>query len=139
MGAQRGRLRSSLALVSVGCLLIVGCSARQTIVTAEQLVQSSQEADGARIVLTGRVQEIRLQSPSQGNTYTTFALADGTARAMVFGWGTLAIDSGDLVEVRGVFHSVAHVGTDTLYDTVEASLVRRLQAAPQLPGPSGPP
>ena len=95
--------------------------------TTLDLVESPQALDGARIVVTGQVQELRLQS---GNTYTTFALAEGQARALVFARGPLAIDAGDLAEVRGTFHSVAHVGPDTLYDAVEATSVRRLPPAP---------
>jgi len=102
-------------------------------VTTLDLVEAPQALDGARIVVIGQVQELRLQSSSPGNTYTTFALAEGQARALVFARGTVAIDAGDLTEVRGTFHSVAHVGPDTLYDAVEATSVRRLPPAPARP------
>ena len=57
------------------------------------LGESPQEFDGARIGLTGEIQEVRVRSPSPENTYTTFALADGQARAMVFSRGTLSVDA----------------------------------------------
>jgi hypothetical protein len=57
---------------------------------------------------TGRVKSLRLRVPERGNSYTSFELADGTGRVPAMSGGTLDIDSGDLVEVRGVYRAVVH-------------------------------
>jgi hypothetical protein len=91
-------------------------------------------------VLVGQVQDPRSQIPPTGNTYTSFVVVDGSGRIPVVAWGTQEIGSGDLVEVRGVFHTAMRVGGETVPDTVEAAFVRRLRAAVQAPGtPVGPP
>ena len=119
--------------------LLLGCMPRARVVTAAKLLQDPARFDGAHVVIAGRVVDLRMRAPEQGNAYTSFLLADGTARLSVFGWGKLDVDPGDLVEVRGEFHSLAHAGSDTLPDTLEASFVRRVAHGPQLPGPIGPP
>lgn len=118
---------------------LAGCQGPSQVVTARQL-REAPPREGERIVLTGQVQELRVRMPERGNSYTEFVIADGTGRVRAFGWGRLEIDSGDLVEVRGVFRPVTAAGSDQLRDVVEVSFVRRLRAARQPPGtPVGPP
>jgi hypothetical protein len=125
---------------AIGLSLVLGCAAGRTTVTARDLIEAPAPHDGAHIVLVGQVQDLRSRTPTTGNSYTAFVLADGTGHVPVVGWGTQRIDLGDLVEVRGVFHTTMRAGTDTLLDTVEADFVRRLRAAAQPPGtPVGPP
>jgi hypothetical protein len=118
----------------------VGCAAQRTVLTAAEL-----DADPARwaetpIVLVGQVQQLRKRMPAEGDNYTEFVVADGTGRVPVFGWSTLEIDSGDLVEVRGVLHAETRLGGETVRNVVEAAFVRRLRGAAQPRGtPVGPP
>jgi len=117
-----------------------GCAPRASVVTARDLIEAPAPHDGARIVVVGQVQDPRSRMPSTGNSYTSFVLADGTGRVPVVAWGTQEIDAGDVVEVRGVFHTAMRAGAETLPDTVEAAFVRRLRAAAEPPGtPVGPP
>jgi len=109
------------------------------VLTAGDLVRAPERHDGARVVLVGQVQLLRARLSTGEAAYTSFVLADGSGHVPVFGWGTLSIDQGDLVEVRGVFHASRQLGAETVRNTVEAAFVRRLRKAEQLPGPSGPP
>jgi hypothetical protein len=122
----------------VGLVLLASCSHRP-VVTARDLLGAPERFDGADVVVVGQVMNPRFRMPEQGNSYTTFTLADGTAQVPVFGWGKLDIDSGDIVEVRGAFRHTAAAGSDLLRDVVEVLFVRRLRAAPGLRGPAGVP
>jgi hypothetical protein len=127
----------------VALLLFVvaaACQKRPTVATARELLAAPERYDGERIVLAGLVQNPRNRMPAEGPDYTSFTLVDGTDRVPVIAWGTVAVGSGDVVEVRGVFHAQMVVGGDVLHDTVEAAFVRPFRKAPQPPGtPAGPP
>jgi hypothetical protein len=56
---------------------------------------------GKRIVLTGLAQNPRLGGSADRGTYTSFVLADGTARVPGIAPGTQDVSQGDVVEVRG--------------------------------------
>ena len=91
-------------------------------------------------MLTGLVRDPRVRRPSEGNSYTSFSVLDGTGRVGVIAWGTQEVASNDLVEVRGTFHDQLVVGRDVMHDAVEAKFVRLLRRAPQPPGtPVSPP
>ena len=108
--------------------------------TARQLLQAPAGHKGERVVLTGLVQNPRVQTPSGANSYTSFDVLDGTGHVRVIAWGTEQLASNNLVEVRGTFHDQLLVGGDVLHDVVEAKFVRPLRRAPQPPGtPVSPP
>jgi hypothetical protein len=91
-------------------------------------------------VLTGLVQNPRVQTASGANSYTSFGILDGTGHVPVIACGTEQLASNDLVEVRGTFHDQLPVGRDVLRDVVEAKFVWPLRRAPQPPGtPVSPP
>jgi hypothetical protein len=127
--------RAAFALLAA----LVGCGFGAEAVTVRDVVEDADRLAEKPLVLVGRVEELRLRTPSAGNTYTSFVLADGTGRVPAIAHGTLDVNPGDLVEVRGVFRPTLSVGSDTLVDTIEAAYVRRVQAAPPLAGPAGPP
>ena len=54
-------------------------------------------------MLTGLVQNPRVQTRSRANSYTSFDVLDGTGYVAVIAWGTEQLASNDLVEVRGTF------------------------------------
>jgi hypothetical protein len=119
--------------------LLVGCSARQ-VVSGRDLVEAPDRFDGRPIVLAGTVQDPRRRGPSADTGYTTFTLLDGSARVAIAVAGTLSVDAGERVEVRGVFREQLRVDGDLLVDTVEAKSVRPLGSAAGTPGtPVGPP
>jgi hypothetical protein len=128
------------------CLLVVvalACQPRPSVVSGRDLVEAPAEHDGKRIVLVGTVENPRQRVPARGNSYTSFVVADGTARVPVIAWGTQPVGAGDLVEVRGVFHDRMETGGgdgDVLEDVVEGNFVRPLRRGPGLPGtPVNPP
>jgi hypothetical protein len=124
----------------VGLAAASGCQERPTVVTARELLAAPARHDGERLVITGVVQNPRKRLPPEGNGYTSFTLADGTDRVPVIAWGTEDVGSGDLVEVRGVFHAQMPIGGDVQHDVVEAAFVRPLRRATQPPGtPASPP
>jgi hypothetical protein len=118
----------------------VGCQPRPAVVNARQLLREPSRFEGERLVIAGLVQNARKRLPAEGNGYTSFDLADGTDRVPVLAWGTEQVGSGDVVEVRGVFHSQMQAGSDVLHDVVEAAFVRPIRRALQPPGtPVSPP
>lgn len=120
--------------------LAIGCQPPRTVLTARGLHEASDRSYDQHVVIAGRAQSLRARTPERGNPYTYFEIADGTGRMPAVGWGLLQIDSGDVVEVRGVYRAVVHMGSDVFRDAIEVSFVRRLRAAGQVPGtPSGPP
>jgi hypothetical protein len=126
-------------LLIVALLLPLGCT-RARVVTAQDVIETAPDIDGAHLVLVGRVQDPRTQTAKSGGAYTTFIVADGTGRVPVFARGTERIGAGDLGEVRGTFHRQAHLEGDLLSDTIEADALRLLSQAAQPPGtPVGPP
>jgi hypothetical protein len=134
------RLGLAMWLLMLMIVLTAGCQPPRTVVDARGVLAAPDRFYDQGIVLVGQAQSVRLRAPEHGNSYTHFVLADGSGRVPVFGWGTLDIASGDLVEVRGAYRAVVHAGSDVLRDTIEALFVRRLRAAGQVPGtPSGPP
>jgi hypothetical protein len=133
-GAVRRALGATLIVVA-----LAACSARQ-VASGRDLIEAPDRFEGQRIVLTGIVQDPRTQMPAGGTTYTSFTVVDGSARVPVAAPGTQPVSSGDLVEVRGVFHAQLRIGGDALVDTVEAEFVRPIRPAVQPPGtPVGPP
>ena len=130
--------RRGLVLVALG--LALGCEKPRAVLTGRQLLGAPAEHAEERVVLVGTVQNPRKRTPPVGDVHTEFTLADGTARVPVVAWGTEPVSSGDLVEVRGVFHDEMPLGDGVRDDVVEAKFVRVLRAAPQPPGtPVGPP
>jgi hypothetical protein len=121
-------------------LAAVACQERPTVVTAREMLSTPAGHDGQRVVISGVVENPRKRLPPEGNGYTSFTLADGTAHVPVIAWGTEHVGAGDIVEVRGVFHSRMLAGSDVLHDVVEAAFVRPFRKATQPPGtPVGPP
>ena len=121
-------------------VLLAGCGAPRNVVTARALVADPGGHDGEQIVLVGTAENPRVRSPDRGNTYTSFVLADGTARVPVVVGGTQPVGAGDTVEVRGRFRTELRAGTDLVPDAVEAKFVRVLRSATQPPGtPVSPP
>jgi len=133
-----GRAKRDVLLV-LGLVLPLGCT-RARVVTARDLIETPSELDGAKVVLVGRVQDVRMQMPQKDGPYTAFVVADGTGRVPVFARGTAPIGPGDLVEVRGKFHSLTRLGDELASDIVEANFVRPLGGAAEAPGtPVAPP
>jgi len=121
-------------------LAAVGCQPPPTVVTARQLLREPSRFDGERLLIAGLVQNPRKQLPAEGNGYTSFDLADGTDRVPVVAWGTERVGSGDVVQVRGVFHKQMQIGGDVLHDVLEAAFLRPIERAAQPPGtPVSPP
>jgi hypothetical protein len=120
-------------------VLLVACGAHHPVPTVRDVLAAPDRFANVDVVMTGQVGNPRFRSPERGNSYTTFTLADGTGSVLVFGWGKLDIDNGDIVEVRGTFRRAAQAGSDTLDDAVEVAFLRRLRAAVPLTGPSGVP
>ena len=121
-------------------VLLAACSPPRNVVTARTLVADPGGHDGEPIVLVGTAENPRVRTPDRGNTYTSFVLADGTARVPVVVWGTQPIGAGDTVEVRGSSRTQLRAGTDLVPDGVEAKFVRVLRVAGQPPGtPVSPP
>jgi len=126
--------------VATALALGFGCQKPRNVTTARQLLEAPANHDGEQVVLTGLVQDPRLRTPPAGNSYTAFTTLDGTGRVGVVAWGTQEVGSGDLVEVRGVFHDRLAVGGESMRDVVEAKFVRVLRRAAQPPGtPVSPP
>ena len=133
-------LRAPAVAAAVTLGLTLACQQPRNVVTARQLLQDPAHHDGEQVVLTGLVQDPRVRTPSEGNSYTSFSVLDGTGRVGVIAWGTQEVASNDLVEVRGTFHDQRVVGRDVMHDVVEAKFVRLLRRAPQPPGtPVSPP
>src|ERR1051325_3716743 len=121
-------------------VLLAACSPPRSGVTARPPVAAPAGHDGEPIVLVGTAENPRVRTPDRGNTYTSFVLADGTARVPVVVWGTQPIGAGDTVEVRGSSRTQLRAGTDLVPDGVEAKFVRVLRVAGQPPGtPVSPP
>jgi hypothetical protein len=121
-------------------LLLAACQPRPDVVTARDLLREGARYDGRHIVLTGLAQNPRLGGSPDRGTYTSFVLADGTARVPVIAPGTQDVSQGDVVEVRGVFRQQMRVGTEELHDVVEANFLWPRQRMQGIPGaPVGPP
>jgi len=121
-------------------VLAVACSPPRSVVTARTLVEDPSGHDGGEIVLVGTAENPQRQVASPGPGFTSFTLADGTARVPVIAWGTQEIGMGDVVEVRGAFRSQLRVGVDMVPDAVEAKFVRVVRRAERAPGtPVSPP
>jgi hypothetical protein len=120
--------------------LVVACQPRADVVTARDLVREPGAHDAQRIVITGIAQNPRLGSSIERGTYTTFTLADGTARIPVIAPGTQDVQQGDLVEVRGVFRDRLELGHDDVRGVVEARFLWPRRKTPGIPGtPTTPP
>jgi len=127
-------------IVVVLVVLLAACGPPRNVVTARALVDDPLAHDGGQIVLVGTAENPRVRTPDRGNTYTLFAVADGTARVPVVVWGTQPVGAGDTVEVRGTFRARVQAGTDLVPDAVEAKFVGILRAAAHPPGtPVSPP
>jgi hypothetical protein len=121
-------------------VLAVACSPPRSVVTARALVEDPSGHDAEEIVLVGTVENPRREVASRGPGYTSFTLADGTARVPVIAWGTQEVGMGDVVEVRGAFRTRLGVGDQMVPDAVEAKFVRVVRRAGQPPGtPVSPP
>jgi len=119
--------------------LVAGCQSPRSVVTARDLVAAPERHAEQDVVIAGTVEDPRRRMPTNADTYTSFTLADGTAHLPVVAWGTQPVGSGDLVEVRGVFHDRMRIGNDVVDRVIEAKFVRVLQGAVQPPGsPAGP-
>jgi len=80
--------------------VLAACQPLPDVVTARNLLREGARYDGRRIVLTGLAQNPRLGSSPDLGTYTTFVLADGTARMPVIAPGTQDVSQGDVVEAN---------------------------------------
>ena len=129
-------MRTVVALLA----LVAGCGPPRGVVTARTLVTEPARHHGEQIVLVGTAENPRSRTPDRGNTYTSFTVADGTARVPVIAPGTQPVGAGDTVEVRGRFRTRVEAGSDVVPDAVEAKFVRVMRAAGQPPGtPVSPP
>jgi hypothetical protein len=77
--------------------------------------------------LIGTAEDVRPRTSRRRNEYTTFTLTDQSGQISVFSWGKLPIDSGEHVEMHGVFQRVKHVGSYTFANQIDASSVRQAQ------------
>jgi len=95
---------------------------------------------GGRAFMRSLAQNPRLGSSAELGTYTSFVLADGTARVPVIAPGTQDVSQGDVVQVRGVFRARMAVGDEEVRNVVEARFLWPRQRAPGIRGaPTGPP
>lgn len=132
--------RAPTAAVILLLSVAAACQKPPTVATGRDLLTAPERYDGERVLVAGVAQNPRKRMPATGPEYTSFTVLDGTDRVPVIAWGTQPVESGDLVEVRGVFRSQIAVGGDVLHDTVEAAFVRPLRKAMQPRGtPAGPP
>ncbi len=95
--------------------------------TVAEILGATDRFDQKQVTLTGTAEDVRPRVSRRGNEYTTFKLADPTGRINVFSRGKFSINSGDRIEVRGVFQRVKRVGKYTFRNEVEASSVQRVR------------
>ena len=122
---QPPRLRAFPILCAALLLGFLALPARALM--AGEILGAPDQFDHKEVVLTGRADAVRPRVSHHGNEYTTFTLTQQTGQITIFSWGRLPINSGDRVEVHGVFQRVKHVGRYTYSNQVDASSVRRVQ------------
>jgi len=106
-------------------LLLVYIPRPASALTVGEILSNPDRFDQKPVALIGMAENVRPRAARRGNEYTTLKLADGTGRINVFLWGKPDVQTGDRVEVRGVFQKVKRVGRYTFRNEIEASSVKR--------------
>ncbi|HVM98457.1 MAG TPA: hypothetical protein VMT89_18830 [Candidatus Acidoferrales bacterium] len=94
-------------------------------VTVAELANATDHFDESEVVLRGTAADVELHMSKRGNLYTTLKLEDRGGSVPVFTFGRPSVESGDPIEVRGVFRKVKEVGRYTFHNEVEAWSITR--------------
>ena len=118
--------KSLFSILLVSTIVLGGfsiCPAAET--TVEKIISDSNAYDGRKVSVTGTVSNLKFETLAPGKTYTTFMLAGKSGgRIKVSAPGTLKLQSGQEVRVKGVYRKIRKTAYRYYYDEIEASKVK---------------
>lgn len=95
-------------------------------VTIKTILADPDQFDGKKVMVRGRVEDLKPGVSRRGNPYATFSVTDSSGAALrVLARGQHQISSTDQVEVTGILRRVKRPGRYTLYSELEASTVKK--------------
>ena len=88
-----------------------------------EILSNPDQYDGKMVQVQGRIQSLKFNTSKKGDPYTTFMVVDSSNNALnVFTFGTLSINRGDSVTVKGRYQKVKHVPPKyTFHNEIDAS------------------
>jgi hypothetical protein len=122
-------VRHNKVILSVVLTLICICftpkivDAQAIKTSVSEILSNPDKYDGKKVQVEGRIQSLKFNTSKKGDPYTTFMVVDSSNNALnVFTFGTLSINRGDSVTVKGRYQKVKHVPPkDTFYNEIDAS------------------
>ncbi len=122
-------VRSNKVTLSVIFTLICFCfipkiiDAQAIKTSVSEIISNPDKYDGKVVHVQGRIQSLKFNTSKKGDPYTTFMVVDSSNNALnVFTFGTLSINRGDSVTVKGRYQKVRHVPPKyTFHNEIDAS------------------
>lgn len=94
-------------------------------VTVKTLLTAPERYHRQEVTLTGAAQVVTPKTSQRGHSYMTFQLRDASGQPLtVFTWGHPRLNSGDRVQVTGIFEQPKRVGPHTFRNQVGAKEIK---------------
>ena len=113
------------ATLLVSILVLGGISVCLAKTTVEEIISKSDAYDGKKVTVTGTVSNIKVEAFEVGKNTTTFTLNGKSGGGVkVFASGTLKLQPGQEVRVKGVYRKIRKTAYRYFYNQIEASKVK---------------